>query len=161
MGDGVAPYQEVVRLSHPRHYLSESRWCARRRVGHAVRVEANLAHFSINADDVEGARSFYQAIFDWRFEAWGPPEFYLITTGESGIRGSLQRRRELVEGQPMLGLEGTFAVDDVDRIARSVVANGGVMLMEKTRIASVGDLIWFRDPAGNAVGAMRYDPDAE
>jgi predicted enzyme related to lactoylglutathione lyase len=120
-----------------------------------------LAHFSINADDVEGARSFYQAIFDWRFEAWGPPEFYLITTGESGIRGSLQRRRELVEGQPMLGLEGTFAVDDVDRIARSVVANGGVMLMEKTRIASVGDLIWFRDPAGNAVGAMRYDPDAE
>ena len=124
-------------------------------------VGANLEHFSINADDVEGARRFYETVLGWQFEAWGPPEFYLITTGEGGVAGSLQRRRELVAGQRMLGLEGTFAVDDVDRTAQAVVANGGVVLMEKTRIAGVGDLIWFRDPAGNAMGAMRYDPDAQ
>jgi hypothetical protein len=33
--------------------------------------------------------------------------------------------------------------------------------MEKTTITGVGDLIWIEDPAGNIVGAMRYDTAAE
>jgi hypothetical protein len=33
--------------------------------------------------------------------------------------------------------------------------------MDKTIITGVGDLIWFEDPAGNVVGAMRYDPSAQ
>jgi uncharacterized protein len=122
---------------------------------------ANLGHFSINADDVETARRFYEAVLGWRFEAWGPPEFYQVTTGEGGVQGALQRRRELVEGQRMVGLEGTFAVDDIDEVVRAVVANGGVILMDKTRIAGVGDLVWFQDPDGNAVGVMRYDREAQ
>jgi predicted enzyme related to lactoylglutathione lyase len=52
-------------------------------------------------------------------------------------------------------------VDDVDRAAHAVVANGGRILMEKTTITGVGDLIWFEDPAGNVTGAMRYDDAAE
>jgi uncharacterized protein len=49
------------------------------------------------------------------------------------------------------------AVDDVD----TVVAAGGTVLMEKTTIAGVGDLVFFADPSGNVSGAMRYDPDAD
>jgi hypothetical protein len=122
---------------------------------------SNLQHFSINADDVEATRRFYEAVLGWQFEAWGPPEFYRVTTGQGGVQGALQRRRELVEGQRMVGLEGTFSVEDVDEVARAVVANGGVILMEKTRIAGVGDLVWLQDPAGNALGVMRYDTEAE
>ena len=122
---------------------------------------SNLQHFSINADDVEATRRFYEAVLGWHFEAWGPPEFYRVTTGEGGVEGALQRRRELVEGQRMVGLEGTFSVEDVDEVARAVVANGGVILMEKTRIAGVGDLVWLQDPSGNALGVMRYDAEAE
>jgi hypothetical protein len=33
--------------------------------------------------------------------------------------------------------------------------------MDKTTITGVGDLIFFEDPSGNAVGAMRYDATAE
>jgi uncharacterized protein len=123
--------------------------------------ERTFSIFSINADDVEATRRFYEAVLGWQFEAWGPPEFYRVTTGEGGVQGALQRRRQLVDGQPMVGLEGTFGVDDVDEVARAVVANGGVVLMDKTRIAGVGDLVWFQDPAGNALGVMRYDPAAE
>jgi predicted enzyme related to lactoylglutathione lyase len=36
-------------------------------------VGANLRHFSINADDVEGARRFYELALGWEFEAWGRP----------------------------------------------------------------------------------------
>jgi predicted enzyme related to lactoylglutathione lyase len=124
----------------------------------------NLAHFAVNADDVDGARRFYEAVLGWRFHAWGPPGFFQIETGgegDPGIRGALQQRRELLPGVRTVGFECTFAVDDVDAVAEAVVANGGEILMEKTTITGVGDLIWFRDPDGNALGAMRYDTSAE
>jgi predicted enzyme related to lactoylglutathione lyase len=28
----------------------------------------HIRHFAIHADDVERARNFYAAVFDWRFE---------------------------------------------------------------------------------------------
>lgn len=128
-----------------------------------------LAHFAINADDVDTARRFYEAVLGWTFEAWGPPGFSKIDTGDGdhggdgahAVRGALQQRRELVPGIRTVGFECTFAVDDVDAVAKAVVEHGGTILMEKTTLMGVGDLIWFQDPDGNALGAMRYDPAAE
>ena len=77
---------------------------------------APLHHFALNADDVEGARRFYEAVLGWTFEAWGPPGFYRVSTGDERVGGALQRRRELVPGVAMVGLEGTFAVDDVESV---------------------------------------------
>lgn len=124
----------------------------------------NLKHFAINADDLPRARRFYERVFGWRFEPWGPPGFYLIATGteqEPGVQGALQGRRELVPGKPMIGFECTIGVDDVDKVAAAVQSNGGRILMEKTTIVGVGDLIFFEDPEGNVAGAMRYDDKAE
>jgi predicted enzyme related to lactoylglutathione lyase len=126
-------------------------------------MTANLSHFSINADDVEGARAFYESVFGWSFHAWGPPGFYRIQTGpddEPGVGGALQERRQLLDG-PTTGLECTFAVDDVDATRARVVAGGGRIVMERFTISGVGHLIAFEDPAGNAVLAMQYDDAAE
>ncbi len=120
----------------------------------------NLSHFAITADDVERARTFYEAVFGWRFEAWGPPGFYLIITGtpeDPGVQGALQGRREPTTGQGMRGFECSIGVDDVDDIHARVLANGGKILMEKFRIETVGDLIFLEDTEGNRVGAMQYD----
>ncbi|MBL7492656.1 VOC family protein [Frankia sp. AgB1.9] len=127
-------------------------------------VPTNLSHFAINADDVPASRAFYETVFGWRFTAWGPPGFYKIQTGpddEPGVQGALQQRRALVPGQVTTGLECTFAVEDVDAVARAVRAAGGTILMDRFTISGVGHLIFFGDPAGNAVGAMQYDPEAE
>jgi predicted enzyme related to lactoylglutathione lyase len=123
----------------------------------------NVRHFAINADDLPRARRFYGDVFGWRFEAWGPPGFFMIATGEDdGPRGSLQQRRELVPGTRMAGFECTIAVEeDVDRVAAKVKAAGGRVVMDKATIPGVGDLIFFQDPEGNLAGAMRYDPQAE
>jgi uncharacterized protein len=124
----------------------------------------NLKHFAINADDLPRARRFYERVFGWKFEPWGPPGFYLIATGteqEPGVQGALQGRRELVPGKRMTGFECTIGVDDVDKVAAAVKSNGGRILMEKTTIVGVGDLIFFEDPEGNVAGAMRYDDKAE
>lgn len=122
-----------------------------------------LKHFSINADDVPRARRFYERTFGWTFQPWGPPGFYMIGMGEpeGGIQGSLQGRRELAPGLKILGLEATFGVDDVEKTAAAVKANGGRVLMEKTILPGIGELIFFQDPEGNVLGAMRYDATVE
>jgi len=124
-------------------------------------MAANLSFFSINADDVEQSRRFYESVLGWTFEAWGPPEFYLVRTGDDGVEGSVQRRREIVPGDRITTLEATFAVDDVDAIAEAIVSNGGRIIMERTTIVGVGELIWFQDPSGNTLGACQYSKNAE
>ena len=123
-------------------------------------MTANLAAFAIHADDVERAVAFYEAVFGWRFEPWGPPGFYLIHTGDDaspGIQGLMHRRREPRTGSGLNGVEPTFAVDDVDAVLAAVEANGGTVTMGKSPIPTVGTLIRFLDTEGNDVGAMKYE----
>ena len=120
---------------------------------------SSLAHFAINADDVERARKFYEKVFGWKTTAWGPPGFYQVEG--AGIRGAVQQRRELVAGQRTVGFECTIAVDSIDRTEKAVVAAGGRVLMERSVIVGVGTLMWFSDPEGNPFGAMQYDARAE
>jgi predicted enzyme related to lactoylglutathione lyase len=116
------------------------------------------SHFAINADDLPATRRFYENVFGWQFTAWGPADFFQIRTTEGGpVRGALQKRRELVPGRPTYGFECTFAVPDVDAVAAAVEASGGRVVMPKTTIPGVGDLLFFTDPAGNVAGAMRYE----
>ena len=94
----------------------------------------------------------------------GPPDFYQITTGDAddpGVRGALQRRRDLAPGLRLNSFEPTFAVTDVDATAAALRANGARILMERTTIGGVGHLIFFEDTEGNVAGAMQYDSQAE
>jgi predicted enzyme related to lactoylglutathione lyase len=125
----------------------------------------NLYHFSINADDVQRAKRFYEQALGWRFNAWGPPNFYMIETNGAGeqqsVRGSLQGRRELVPGQRVNGFECTIEVKSIDDAAAAIVAAGGRVIMEKSIIAGVGALMFFTDTEGNAFGAIQPDAAAE
>jgi predicted enzyme related to lactoylglutathione lyase len=123
-----------------------------------------LAHFAVNTDDTTASRRFYEACFGWRFEPWGPPDFFHVLRSDGtrpGPIGALQTRRDLAPGLRLAGYECTVAVDDADRAAAAAMAAGGAVLMQRTTIAGVGDLVFLQDPAGNAVGAMRYDATAE
>src|SRR5579864_7628232 len=120
----------------------------------------NIRHFSINAEDVARARKFYESVFGWKFQPWGPPDFFLVQTGteaDPGIEGSLQGRRELVKGEKITTYECSISVDNVDAIAKAVQSNGGKIVMPKVEIPGVGRLIFFQDPEGNVAGAMQYE----
>jgi uncharacterized protein len=120
----------------------------------------NLASFAIHVDDVDRARTFYEAVFEWTFEPWGPPGFYLIHTGDEaspGIQGLMHERHAPRSSGGLNGFEVTFSVDDVDVIAARVEANGGTITYAKGVIPTVGALIRFLDTEGNDVGAMKYE----
>ena len=121
----------------------------------------NIAHFDIAANDVERARRFYERVFGWRFEAWGPPDFYLIHTGpasDPGIHGSISKREEPVAGRGRTAFECTVSVDDLAAIKAAVVHNGGKIVLDEYEIVGVGRMIRFEDSEGNVACAMHYVP---
>jgi len=121
-------------------------------------MPSNLAFFAVHADDLPRARRFYENVFGWRFEPWGPPGFFLIATGDKqdpGVQGGLQKRHEVVPGQRMTSYECTISVADIDAAAAAVAANGGKIIMPKCEIPTVGWLIKFQDPEGNIVCAKQ------
>ena len=129
-------------------------------------VPNQLAHFSINADDVDRARTFYTTVFGWKYHAYGPPGFYMIEmTPESQvvapILGSIQGRRELVQGVRPSGFECTIAVAEINETIRLIESAGGIIVMPKCTLPSIGHLCFFQDPEGNVVGAMQYDSRAD
>ncbi len=124
----------------------------------------NLQSFGITVDDVPRARSFYEKVFDWRFEAWGPPDFYVIHTGnkqDPGVTGLMHKRREPVKGTGMTGFECTIAVQNIDETIRKIEANGGKIVMAKFIIPTVGTGVYFHDTDGNFVGAMQPEKPGE
>lgn len=119
-----------------------------------------LASFAIHADDVHRCRRFYEAVFGWRFEPWGPPDFYLVHTGtaqQPGIRGLMHKRQEARGVGGPNSFECTIAVDDLDAVTHAVSAHGGHVIMSNASIPTVGVLTKFVDPEGNVLGAMQYE----
>ncbi len=120
----------------------------------------DVAHFAIHAADCDRARRFYERVFGWRFEPWGPPNFWMIETSPGAIGGALQQRNEPLEGAGMRGFECTISVRDVDAVADAVVAAGGMIVAPRYDIAGVGALVRCEDPEGNVFGAMQYETSA-
>ena len=116
----------------------------------------NIAHFAINADDCERAKQFYQDVFGWRFEAWGPPDFWRIFTSSDAIHGALQKRREPVSGSGMTGYECTIGVEDIKAIVTSIEAAGGKIVFPPFLIERVGTVAQFEDTEGNHASVMQY-----
>ncbi len=103
----------------------------------------NVCHFAIHADDVARAKGFYQQVFGWQFEEWGPPDFYLIRTGQTndpGILGALQKRTQPV-GAGFNGYECSISVEDVKMMEAVILKHGGKIVMRPMEIPTVGVLI--------------------
>ena len=115
----------------------------------------HVKFFSIMVDDVARACKFYESVFGWTFEAWGPPGFFLIRG--AGIEGSLHKRQEPLTGTGYRAFEVTVGVDSIDAIEKKIEPAGGKITMARMRIETVGTLLYCDDTEGNRVGVMQYD----
>ena len=121
----------------------------------------HLSHFAVSAEDTSRARKFYEQVFGWGFQPFGPPGFYIVHTdgpGKGGrVMAALQQRFEVVPGVNLAGYECTLSVPDIDATINAVVKAGGRILMPKATIPTIGTLIRFADTEGNVVCAMQYE----
>ena len=81
---------------------------------------SSIVWFEIPADDVERAKSFYGALFDWKIEKFpGPMEYWHIDTGGSDDApdGGLLKRQQ-PQQQGITNYIGVTSVDESAAKAR-------------------------------------------
>jgi predicted enzyme related to lactoylglutathione lyase len=122
----------------------------------------SVVHFEIFASDVERARQFYERSFGWRFEAAGPPDFYLFTTGtdaDPGLRhGLLAKRSGPAAPGPINAFRCTISVRSVKDGMAAVTAGGGKLRSPVVDIPEVGKVVEFADTEDNIACLLEYVP---
>src|SRR5215471_9677122 len=125
----------------------------------------SVAHFEIFASNVERARKFYERVFGWGFEVAGPPDFYLVSTGDEkdpGITHGLIAKRSgpAAEG-PLNAFRCTVSVRSIAEAVTAIEAAGGKVRSPVTAIPSVGKVAEFADTEGNVACVMEYEKGHE
>lgn len=113
-----------------------------------------LSHFAINVEDCDRALAFYEGVFGWKFNAWGPPGFHMTEVGD--LHAAIQKQQTEPFPTHIGNFECTISVDDVDRVSALIVANGGEITMPKVTIPNVADIARVKDCEGNTFSIARY-----
>jgi predicted enzyme related to lactoylglutathione lyase len=104
----------------------------------------------IGSTDLDQTHAFYTGLFGWERQDAGPPE-------ETGGYGFYTLRGKLIGGygpaqDPNGGVWWTtyVDVDDADKAAEAVTANGGTVLAPPMDVMTAGRMAVFSDPGGAA-----------
>jgi predicted enzyme related to lactoylglutathione lyase len=128
---------------------------------------ARVVHFEIHADDIERAKAFYSAVFEWTFQDWGEftgSPYWGIVTGPDeapGINGGLLQR-PVAAGGPggVNAFVCTMQVADYDAVEARILAAGGVVALPKTALGGMAWQGYYLDTEGNTFGIHQDDPTA-
>lgn len=120
----------------------------------------SVVHFEIFASNVERARKFYERAFGWRFEAAGPPDFYLLTTGprtDPGLTHGLLAKRSAPAAQGSLNaFRSTISVRSIADGMAAVEGAGGKLRSSVVEIPGVGKVVEFADTEDNVACILEY-----
>lgn len=75
---------------------------------------------------------------------------------EHGINGAIIKRRD-----PSMPVVNTINVENIDKAIANVEAHGGIIVVPKSSIPTMGHLCYFKDPDGVIHGMMQMDPSAK
>jgi len=130
-----------------------------------------VVHFEIQADDLERAKTFYGAVFDWSFQDWsqmsgGESAYWGIVTGpddEMGINGGLLKRGAPGPGggQGTNAFVCTIGVGDYDATEKRILEAGGEVALPKMALPGMAWQGYYLDPEGNTFGIHQPDPEAK
>ena len=110
-----------------------------------------VVHFDIGCKDKEQSRDFYQTIFDWKVEPYGPMSYQFDTGSPRGIQGFTTALGHEPHNYVMFYVE----VDDIDEKSNAIVASGGQIVVPETQVPGSGSFAWCKDPSGNLFGLWK------
>lgn len=115
-----------------------------------------FVHIDISADDPQRAADFYAKVFGWSvLKLEGPPPYWLIEPPESSEVGAGVAKREEV----WHGVTPTIEVSSADAYTEKIMAEGGTIVVPKTKIPFVGHLVTFKDTEGNVMAVLEPADD--
>lgn len=116
-----------------------------------------FVHIDISADHPERAAAFYRQAFGWTVTPLdGPVPYWLVAVDPadpSALGAGIGQRTE-----PWQSTVPTIDVVDADAAAAAIVAAGGSIVIPKTEIPGVGQLVTFKDTEGNVMAVLESDP---
>lgn len=129
---------------------------------------SRVVHFEIQADDVERAKAFYRAVFDWEFQDYGAftgSTYWGVVTGpedQPGINGGLLQRPAATPapGQGTNAFVCTMGVEDYDATERRILDAGGTVALPKMALTGMAWQGYYLDTEGNTFGIHQPDPEA-
>ncbi|MBK6872173.1 MAG: VOC family protein [Kineosporiaceae bacterium] len=128
---------------------------------------SRVVHFEIQADDIERAKAFYAAAFDWTFEDYSQftgSTYWGIVTGpedQMGINGGLLARpAPVTPGGGSNSFVCTMGVGDYDETEQRILAAGGQVAMAKSALPGMAWQGYYLDTEGNTFGIHQPDPEA-
>jgi uncharacterized protein len=122
---------------------------------------SRIVHFEIPAEKPEQIAEFYKKTLGWDIIKWGGPvDYWLFGAGpedQPGINGGIARKQD----RPSSGILVTAGVASVDETLKRIVESGGSIVVPKQAIPGVGWQAHFRDPEGNVIGLIEYNPEVK
>ena len=122
-------------------------------------MNQRVVHFEIPCDDPVKTMAFFRHVFNWTFQQFGDQEYWFAVTGDEkmpGINGGLMKKRD-----PNQPVANTINVTNIDETMDKIEKSGGVIVLPKMPIPTVGWVAYFKDPDGNIHGIHQADPKAE
>lgn len=118
-----------------------------------------VVHFEIPCDDPQKTMNFFSDVFGWKFQQFGTMEYWSVLAGdekETGINGGLMKKKD-----PKQPIVNSINVSNLDEYITKIEKAGGMIVVPKTAIPSVGWMAYFKDPDGNIHGIYQNDPTAQ
>jgi predicted enzyme related to lactoylglutathione lyase len=133
-----------------------------------------VVHFEIQSTDVDAVQSFYEQLFDWKFQKMGEDYggYRVITTGpgmeemakgvsikEVGINGGLMKRSgtQAAAGTSPNAFTCIVGVEDVDATVEKAQGLGGEVALPAMDIPMVGRVAYLLDPEKTLFGIITPD----
>jgi len=118
-------------------------------------TEGTPCWVDLQTTDLDGAKSFYAALFGWSFDDQAIPEggvYSMARLDGEAVAAIAPQSPEMAErGMPPMW-NTYIAVDDVDATTAKAAGAGGQAMMEPFDVMEAGRMSWVADPAGTAVG---------
>ncbi len=123
-----------------------------------------VQHFEIPASDIARARKFYEGVFGWKTMDFpmpgmqyvglhtGPVDDKQMPTDVAFINGGMFERSSQF---PLKGPTIAVTVEDIDTSIARAKAAGGVVVMEKVKIADMGLYAYIKDTEDNVIGVWQ------
>lgn len=113
-----------------------------------------IGWFEIYVQDIEKAKTFYQAVFAIPFEKIDLPDIemwsFTMKTEGYGSGGALVKSDTIPSGGNSTVVY--FNCDNCAIEASKVADNGGLLIQDKTSIGQYGFIALAKDPEGNLIG---------
>jgi predicted enzyme related to lactoylglutathione lyase len=115
--------------------------------------------------DVNGAKDFYSAIFNWSFEKYpSEPEMEYYTISYEGeeypFGGVFDKKEAMVDATEIPSHWGNYiTVTNINETLLKVQNLGGKIIVPKTFIPNVGDFSVIMDPQGAVISLMQYSEE--